>query len=76
MDKLMEEFLRRILEYGGAATSQECHLATRERDRARQKCRRLGYVVFGGGYWRITESGREAIDNLPPSETHKLAVTK
>lgn len=39
-------------------------LATRERDRARQKCRKAGLAVYIGGrghLWRLTAAGHAAL---------------
>jgi hypothetical protein len=61
-DEAQCRFLRTLAQWGGIATSRQLVIfVDREQDRARQKCRRQGLVTFEGGFWRVTEKGREAI---------------
>jgi hypothetical protein len=61
-DEAQCHFLRTLAQWGGIATSRQLGIfVDREQDRARQKCRRQGLVTFEGGFWRVTEKGREAI---------------
>jgi hypothetical protein len=60
-DEAQCHFLRTLAQWGGIATSRQLGIfVDREQDRARQKCRRQGLVTFEGGFWRVTEKGREA----------------
>lgn len=61
LSPLEEEFLQTLVNLEDVATSRQCGLATRQKDRARQRCRKLGYVVFAGGVWAITTKGKEAL---------------
>jgi hypothetical protein len=55
-------FLRDLLKWGGAATSQEIGpIVYRSEDAARRTCKRRGYVTFDKHYWRITDLGRAAL---------------
>lgn len=60
----MKQFLDTLLQYEGTATSRECPLASRAQDRVRRKAKRLGWVTYEGGYWRITDAGRAAFRNI------------
>jgi hypothetical protein len=66
-DEAQCHFLRTLAQWGGIATSRQLGIfvlgifVDREQDRARQKCRRQGLVTFEGGFWRVTEKGREAV---------------
>lgn len=62
IDEVQRHFLHTLAKREGMATPHQLGiLADREQDRARQKCRRQGLVEFAGGYWRLTDKGREAI---------------
>lgn len=60
----MRRFFQAISDYSGAATPQECPLSSRAQDRARQQAKRLGWVTFEGGYWRLTDAGKAAFRNI------------
>ncbi len=53
------EFLKRLTTSGNPGC-----VTTRAEDRARQRCKRLGWVTFDrkAWMWRITDSGRIAIN--------------
>lgn len=58
----MRKFLVALKVAGGSANGRRARmpLATREQDRARQKCKRLGLAYYSGGEWHITDAGRAA----------------
>jgi hypothetical protein len=72
LTNLEREFLGRIVARNGMARSRECGLGTRPQDRARQRCRKLGLVVFKNAHWHITIKGREALAGAT-GETHELS---
>jgi hypothetical protein len=67
LDAEQVRFLRALFSWADIATPQELELpADRKQDRARQKCRRNGLVIFDGGYWRMTPKGLIALQRAPP----------
>lgn len=64
VDAMMRSFLFRLAEYDGACSREELPPADRDQANARQKLRRRGYVKFEGGYWRLTDQGRAAVERL------------
>ena len=61
-------FMRALASWHGVASPQDLRLsATRPQDRARQKCKRAGLVIFYDGYWHLTDEGRLALRDLPPN---------
>ena len=59
-------FLRRLARHDGVCSREQLRPADREEDKARQQCRRRGYVQYSGGYWRLTEAGKSALARLKP----------
>jgi hypothetical protein len=58
MDDEQAKFMRELAKWSGSAEPRQLGiLASRAQDRARQKAKRSGWVVFKHGYWRLTESG-------------------
>lgn len=57
-------FLRLLLQWTGAATPQELGPQISQAENSlRQRCKRRGWVVYQGGYWRITDAGRQALEH-------------
>lgn len=56
------KFLRRIVDYTGAAESHELPDATSQQSAARARCKRDGLAYFDRPYWRITDAGRKALE--------------
>lgn len=62
MDPLMLAFLKEIALHGAnGARSLDLMSPTREKDRARQKCRRQKLVYYEKGRWFLTENRRMAL---------------
>jgi hypothetical protein len=60
-------FMHRLKEWGGAADRWNLGPQTSQAENAaRQYCKRKGWVIFEGGYWRITQAGWEAFGWTPP----------
>lgn len=59
------KFLRALARWQGVASPQDLGPQTsQDENRARQKCKRRGWVTYDGGnvgYWRLTDAGREAL---------------
>lgn len=56
-------FLRRIAAHDGCCDREQAGpVIDRNEDRARQKCRRLGWAEYENGYWRLTSLGREQLE--------------
>lgn len=64
-----QAFLANLMEWTGAATSEELspQISTKDNS-ARQSCKRKGWVWFDRPYWRITEAGEKALKG--ESERH------
>lgn len=53
-------FLLSLVRWGGSASARDLGPQTSKTDNsARQICKRRGWVTYGGGYWRLTDAGRE-----------------
>jgi hypothetical protein len=53
-----EKFMRNVMRWGGVADRFNLGPQTSQKENsARQFCKRHGWVIFDGGYWRITDSG-------------------
>jgi hypothetical protein len=51
-------FMQALMHWGGVADRNNLGPQTsQEENAARQFCKRRGWVVFEGGYWRITDAG-------------------
>jgi hypothetical protein len=63
LTEVQRRFLRELVKWGGVATPREIGPQTsQEQNSARQTCKRRQWVTFErGGYWRITEAGRNAL---------------
>jgi hypothetical protein len=61
MDGEMLSFLGRLISCEGRCSRDQLPPADRPQDRARQKCKRLGWATYSDSYWRITGSGRRAV---------------
>lgn len=58
------KFLRALARWQGIASPQDLGPQTsQDENRARQKCKRRGWVTYDG-YWRMTDAGREALRSL------------
>jgi hypothetical protein len=58
-----EQFMRRLMEWGGVADRFDLGPQTSQAENAaRQWCKRKGWVTFEDGYWRITDAGCAAFD--------------
>jgi hypothetical protein len=56
----VEKFLLELLRWNGIASSRDIGpVIDRAEDRARQRAKRRGLVTYEGGYWRLTDKGRE-----------------
>lgn len=65
MNEAQERFMRNLVSWRGAATTGELGPQTSQADNAaRQTCKRRGWVTFDRYYWRITDSGRDALEAL------------
>lgn len=53
------EFLRELMRWEGVAPRDLC-AASRRIQKARATCKHRDWAVYDGGYWRITNLGREA----------------
>lgn len=54
------KFLYTLARWSGAATPQEIGPQISQADNSlRQTCKRRGWVRFEGGYWRLTQLGKE-----------------
>lgn len=62
MDKSDLSFLTNIVAAGNKAVRAQLAPATRQEDRARQRCRRLGLVEYAAPFWKITAAGIAAIE--------------
>lgn len=58
MTEEMFIFLDRLVSLDGFARRVDLPLATRAQDKARTRCKKLGYAHFVAPYWRITLDGR------------------
>jgi hypothetical protein len=59
-------FLRALPSDQGVATARDLGpQTTQKQNSARQRCKRLGLVVYDGSYWRLTDIGRAVFN------THK-----
>ena len=57
-----EKFLRSLARWQGVASPQDLGPQTsQEENSARQRCKRQGLVTYEGGYWRLTNLGRETL---------------
>lgn len=62
LSEAQRAFLRELVKWSGAATSQELGpVMYRSEDAARQTCKRRGLVTYDKYYWRITDAGRAAL---------------
>ena len=63
LDTEMSKFLSALKMSGGSANGRRIRmpLASREQDRARKKCKKLGLAFYSNGEWHITAAGREAL---------------
>lgn len=62
MEEAAIKFMRALARWQGVATPQEIGPQTSQLENsARQRCKRRGWVTFNGGYWRLTDSGRETL---------------
>lgn len=63
------KFMSRLSLWGGVASSQDLGPQTsQDQNRARQKCKRRGWVTYDyDGYWRLTDSGKAALSAPPRS---------
>lgn len=56
-------FLRRLAAHDGCCDREQSGpVMDRNEDRARQKCRRLGWAEYENGYWRLTSLGRQQLE--------------
>lgn len=63
LDEGQVQFLRALHSWQDVASSQNLGPQTsQDENRARQKCKRQGLVTFSGGYWRMTDAGRKALN--------------
>ena len=57
-------FLRRLLDWDGAASARDLGPQTDQKENsARQSCKRKGWATYDGGavgYWRLTDAGKQA----------------
>lgn len=66
MSKLRPEdirFLRGLVSWDGVATVQNLG-ADQSGGDSRQRCKRWGLVTYDGWYWRITDAGRAALQQV------------
>jgi hypothetical protein len=55
------KFMHELMGWGGVADRMNLGPQTAQvENSARQYCKRKGWVIFEGGYWRITDAGCEA----------------
>lgn len=60
-------FLMELRKWSDVATSRELgFVVDRNQDRARQRCKRKGLVIFEAGYWCLTDAGRNALKGPTP----------
>lgn len=53
-------FLHKLRQWGGCASNVDLRMAvTREQDTGRRQCVRRKLAYYEGGYWRLTDQGRE-----------------
>ena len=58
-------FLLELKSWGGAATPQELTCQLKQIDNsARQTCKRRGWVTFDRYYWRLTDTGSQALKSV------------
>lgn len=58
-------FLQSLANWDGVATARDLGpQTTQQENSARQRCKRRGLVTYEGGYWRMTDIGREALRQI------------
>lgn len=59
------KFLQQLSAWQGIASPQELGPQTSQSENsARQLCKRRGLVTYRDGYWRLTDSGRDAVRGM------------
>jgi hypothetical protein len=63
------KFMLKLMEWGGVADRWNLGPQTsQQQNSARQYCKRHGWVVFEGGYWRIMDAGCAAFKWERPAQ--------
>lgn len=61
------KFMRKLMDWGGVADRFNLGpQISQAENAARQYCKRKGWVIFEGGYWRITDAGCAAFNWTRP----------
>lgn len=68
IDELAREFLVKLSQNEKTGCGKfSLGSPDRKTDRARQKCRQMGFAFYQNGRWRITETGKVALALWTPS---------